>query len=342
MKMKYIKILKAIARVTLDYESKKTIINFTTSKIDNYIFNKLLQHKLHYLYYKHLEELNILKEIDKYNQRSLNSQFVFWQLMYAEYLDIIKKLTNKFIEYNIDYSLIKGISLVNTLYTNKSLVYRKFNDIDILIDKKNVNIVNKIICGFDFIQGCLDDNNNIIKAPRKEIIYWSLNSHQEHEYIKKSVYSFYIPGIINCIDINTTFFEGGKFEIPISTRKILENKRDQELPNGINLHCLNYTYELLQLCYHFYKDTVYDIKKAEKEDYCLIRFCDIREYILKFQKKINWDEFITIINENMLGDKIYHTLSLVSSFYGDLALDNIMTKIETNSKILVPNWDEII
>lgn len=70
MKMKYIKILKAIARVTLDYESKKTIINFTTSKIDNYIFNKLLQHKLHYLYYKHLEELNIVDRQHFFKQLS--------------------------------------------------------------------------------------------------------------------------------------------------------------------------------------------------------------------------------------------------------------------------------
>jgi len=341
--MDYIKILKAIARMNLNDENKIIIDHFVNNNgMDSYVMNKITIHKLQYLFYRHLNELHLLEQINKYDSKSLISQFIFWQLRYVEYLNIIKLLINNFDENKINYSLIKGVTLVDSLYNDDPVVYRDFGDIDILIEKGNVGIVNKVLCEQGFNQGFFDEKNNLIKAPRNKIIYWSLNSHQEHEYIKKSVYSLYSSKILNCIDINTTIFEGGKIEIPISTSKILENKFDKKLSSGINIKCLNHTYAFLQLCYHFYKDTVYEVKRTEREDYCLIKFCDIREYILKFRKEIDWDEFIFIINHYDLGKQIYYTLFLVSSFYDDLEIDNVMVKIAANQTISFPNWGEIL
>lgn len=334
--------LKSIARMKLNSEDKIIITNFISkNKIDGYLLDKIINHRLQFLLYKHLNELNILDTISIYVKSSLISQFIYWQLRYEEYLNEIGNIINIFKENGVNYVLIKGVSLANSLYTENSMVYRKFNDIDILINKIDVSTVNNILCKQSFTQGYLDKNYNIMKASRDKIIYWSLNSHQEHEYIKKSFYAQYRPKATINIDINTTIFEGGKIEPQISTSILLNNKRYERISSEILGECLIYTYELLQLCYHFYKDTVYDIKKVEKQDYCLIKFCDLREYILKYHNLINWKEFITIINKYNLGDQVYYVLLLVSSFYCDLKINNILSEIEIHKQIYLPNWTDI-
>ena len=91
--------------------------------------------------------------------------------------------------------------------------------------------------------------------------------------------------------MNTTIFEGGKISPKIDTKTLLSNTVSKKI-NDFSYRKLSLEYNLIQLCYHFYKDTVYEIKKKRKESYCLMKFCDIREYILKYQHQLNWDNFI--------------------------------------------------
>ena len=69
------------------------------------------------------------------------------------------------------------------------------------------------------------------------------------------------------------------------------------------------------------------IKKKRKESYCLMKFCDIREYILKYQHQLNWDNFINILNENNLSEEINYVLKLISSFYKDVDIERVIKKL---------------
>lgn len=86
---------------------------------------------------------------------------------------------------------------------------------------------------------------------------------------------------------------------------------------------MNYTWGVIQLCYRFYKDTKYKIKIDKGENYTLIKFCDIYEYILKYYDLIQWQDFIEIINNAVIGNQIFYSLWLVDSFYGEYILKNV-------------------
>ena len=193
---------------------------------------------------------------------------------------------------------------------------------------------------YDFVQGSVNSMGQIEKASRREIIYWGLNSHQEQLYVKFSKYAV-TPYMAIDIDINTSIFEGGKTKDPIPTEELLKHRQVKINGHGKKFYALEKEYELIQLIYHFYKDTVYEIKKAMKQDYSLNKFCDVREYILKYRDEIDWDLFIDIVNSNNIGNGIYYVLLIVSDFYKDMDIDDILERIEADKNVEIPCWENV-
>ena len=339
----YLEFLKSVSKVDLSEKDIELISLWSQNDyIDSHTIELLSIHKVHHIFLNHLLTTTDVSRLKNHFGLALSAQLAFLQEKYNENLCVLKKIVPELEKENIHYCVIKGFSIIDSLYSKNSVVSRDFGDIDFLIEKENVSKVNSIMERFGFIQGYITDKYTIEKASRKDILYWRLNSHQEHKYIGKSEHSNISPWLYNYIDVNVTIFEGGKIPIPISTEEIMLHTRQKKLSNNISIICLDYTYEFFQLCYSFYKDTVYLSKKESHDNYCLIKFCDLREYVLKYRKEIDWNEFIAIVNRHKLGNQIYYTLFLVSSFYGDLDIDNIISKIEVDKQIFLPHWDEIL
>ena len=62
-------------------------------------------------------------------------------------------------------------------------------------------------------------------------------------------------------------------------------------------------------------------------------------YVIKFYNHINWNEFIVTVNGAKIGNQIYHTLLLVSTFYGDLNIDEILQQINVTERLCTENID---
>ena len=337
-----IKFLKSISKMNITENDAIFLKDAIKNKlIDEEVLSLVCSHKLHNLLYKHINSLKMLFNIKKSIALLLSERFIFTQNRAEEYFKLLSDIVLMLSKYNINYAFLKGISIVKSLYADKEFIYRSFNDIDILVEKENVSVINDILLSMGFVQGYTDENYKLKEADRKAKLYWSLNSHQEHIYLKESSFTRFSPWLCNCIDVNTTIFQGGKSNNPISTSEILKHNRCNQIIN--NFFSLDYSYELLQLCYHFHKDTfIYEIKKNNHEDYSLIQFCDLREYILKYRNLINWNEFITIINNNCLGDIVYNVLFLIDSFYGDINIKDIIDRIQTTKKSDVPDWEKVL
>ena len=334
--------LSAVSKFTLDNQDQEVIISTLYKRDYEKIISYIYRHKIHHLFFKHILDLELSFDMPYLIVNAISMQHSYLQLKHNEYMNEIAAISKRMEECQIPHVLLKGVGLANTLYYRGQEIFRDYNDIDFLVEKSNVKKVDEILQNANYIQGEVNKKQQIVKADRKTTIYYSLNSHQEQGYVKFSKYAIYSPYNRIYFDVNTTIFEGGKMAIPISTAELLQHTKKRADIIGNTYNALEHTYEFLQLCYHFYKDTVYYIKKAEKEDYCLIKFCDLREYILKYRKEIDWNEFISIVNQYKMGDKIYYTLFLISSFYGDLEIDEIMDKIESSQKMSSPNWDEIL
>lgn len=341
MKNNEINILQIIAKPELSKFEQKYFKNNIQNFFDYKFFSLLEKHKIQFLLYKHLLDNNLLALQDLHPYIiSLGERFVFLQSKYNEYIDILKKITEQLNNECINYTVLKGFSLIHDFYTFNNSVFRNFNDIDFLIDKSNISVFNDILVKSEFIQGILSSDYTIIPADKKEILYWRLNSHQEHDYIKPSIYSNLAPQSYLSIDLNFSIFKGGKYDDPIPTEKLLESRRLHKIDN-FQFYSLGYTEELLQLCYHFYKDLNYDNKIDLSEDINLIKFSDIRLYIINNKDKIDWEKFMYMICSNNIYDEIEQVMCYIMEFYNDNNINEVVKKYFTNDNYKL-NWDKIL
>lgn len=331
--------LRSVAKMQTDVIDERCIKQFVQENKMKSYDHLLKQHKIKYLFLKKIIDFGLTEYVDFGLCYHHSCELVFLQQKYKEYLSTIKKLTEELDRNQISYSILKGFSFIHDLYTESNTIYRNFADVDILISDENTGTVSKILNNLGFVQGYLD--GSLLKpASRQELIYWRLNSHQLHEFVKFSSYAHISPFLLTHIDINFTIFEGGKYSIPISTSEILKHCDRRRIADELYPCCLDYTYGLIQLCYHFYKDTVYDIKKETASDYVLIKFCDIREYILNYRDLICWEEFIDVVTQANIFKEIGFVLNMVSSFYGDLRIDNVLEMLHIDEVNF--NWERLI
>lgn len=122
-------------------------------------------------------EQNLIELLDNKLGMDYSAQLYLNNLMYNEYLDIIKEIVEEFNKNGICYCILKGFSIIDSLYKVKDSIYRKFSDVDILVEKKDVSIINIILNSIGFIQGKITSSGGIAKASRRDILYLSLNSH---------------------------------------------------------------------------------------------------------------------------------------------------------------------
>lgn len=323
--------LRSVSRFTeTECDDRQLFKSYLMDRSNNY--ETLLQiHKLQYIFIKKLFDYDCSQYTRRITRESFSSQLLSLQFLYQEYLGILSQLCKDFERENITYCVLKGFSITDALYNVKDVIYRPFSDIDILISSNHLSRAQLLLEKYNFIQGKIK-GRHIIRAERSELIYWKLNSHQLHEFIKYSQYSNVSPLFSITIDINTSIFEGGMCTDPIPMDVLFQNTITKDISN-IPIKCLDPTFELLQLCYHFYKDTKYEIKKKTHENYCLLKFCDIREYIKRYYNDINWSTFLNMINDCKIGDQIYYALSMVSAFYKDMNISDILSDIKTNFSI---------
>lgn len=272
------------------------------------LFPYLLHHKLLGLFNSLLLKYNMIYRVSKEMWKAINKVLVYENLKSREYYMEAKLLCDSLERENISYAIIKGLHLNSFLYGESSehIFQRSFNDIDILVNRKDTNALDKILKGMNYFNGDYEPKSNSLRCySRREVIYYFMTTHQTPQYIKTSKFSDINAGDIMIIDVNYSIFEGGKKLDPISTDELLKKRIKREGPSGLFYYSLDLEYEIIQLIYHFYKDNiVYEIKKENNEELILCNLVDIYR-LLKYRKKqINSDKINYIIKQANLDREI--------------------------------------
>lgn len=339
-----IDLLRIIAKSKLNYEEKEFLKSyFENITADNFDILTVYRNRVEYLlafhYFDICKDYECSNKILKTYIRAIDSQLGYLQYKYHEYIDEIKNLTYYLERKKVCYALLKGFSLIDKLYKFDGIIYRNFTDCDILIDKRDSNIVHEIITKLNFFQGTINSRNEIKFASRNDIIYWSMASHQEYPYIKKMKIQTNSPYKAINLDINTTILEGGRTKETLNTSFVLEHR--ERLHCG-NVDCwgLNSEFQLIQLCYHFYKDTIYETKIETHANLNLIKFCDIMGVLNTNINVINWEMFLQIINKYNIADKVLFVLNMVVQFYNENKLIKLVYRLANDSEIELRKYDK--
>lgn len=163
---------------------------------------------------------------------------------YLNYRIILNDLIRIFNQNNIQFILIKGLSL-NSIYPFP--VTRKFKDIDLIIDFSQISLAEKILKKEGYIQGYFFKNSNKIEAAKKsEIIFSKMYKHETVNMVKLS------NGIPINIDLNFLFQWKGFENNQIPFDELIKNSH---IDKKLNCRILNKIYMCLHLCCHYYNET---------------------------------------------------------------------------------------
>ncbi len=214
----------------------------------------------------------------------------------------IKKIDKIFEEENIKFAFLKG-AVLNTVFYNVG--ERMSNDTDILIDVKDINKCTKILEGLGYIQGEIE-NNEIIPATKKEIIFARLNTYETVPFVKK-MNNVNFP--IHEIDIN---FRLGNDDYGEYAAVMLEQSIRVE-HNNVSIRTLNPENFFIFLCIHHYREATMIHKIVQGDDLTLYKYMDIHTYVRKTD--IDWAK-VALLSKHMGKQKdVYHTLYYTEVLY---------------------------
>lgn len=229
---------------------------------------------------------------------------------------------------NIQYVTIKGIHLSLTLYDFFRMNPRDFSDLDIVVRKEELEQVGKILMKMGYQHARINFyTNELEKIERSEILNGKMFYHQIPPYEKK--FDQYFVGRNSYkIDTNYTIFEGGQHKDPIPVSELL-NSRMKQLIDGLCYYSLTPEYDLIQNCFHFYKDIMFPPKNEAKDVYKLINFYDIYLFINKYRNDLNYSVLLKLAKSNKkLEQSLYIVLDLTERIFGSLKIDEFLGQLD--------------
>lgn len=250
------------------------------------------------------EVIKVLKIVKKNNER-ITDDFICNVCYLA---DVLKNVPFK-------YALLKGSYLTPMLYKRGQ---RTSNDIDILIEGKDVSLLEKILVQNGFVQGHVNENNEIVPASRREIIHSKLNNGETIPFVK------FNNGIKLEIDINFSV------DFKPDNSKIVPRLLSETIPVNLNGHIfytLNMVDFLIHLCCHLYKEaTTYDWLNYRR-DLMLYKFSDINVMLHEYGDKEFYRGLDQRIREFDVKKECYYTLYNSTEIYPFLKEDILLTEM---------------
>ena len=283
-----------------------------------YILGQVLFNRMGAAAYFTLESCGLLGKVNREFRTTLKSIYDVGIDKKSSFATAIEMLEDILKNFNFPYALLKGAYL----YQSYPKGLRTSNDIDILIEQKNITPLSNILLENDFLQGHIR-NGKFTQSSRKEILSSRMNRGETVPFIKKVD----LPKMEYLeVDIN--------FSLDYKARQENENVANMLAQTkqlfGKNLYVLSEYDFLIHLCVHLYKEAVVKAIVDMGRDMSLYKFCDL--YLLLSEQK-NTDFYqglITRIGELDLNKECYYALFYTKMLFdikNDM-LNTMLTSIE--------------
>ena len=219
------------------------------------------------------------------------------------YKQYVKEVANMLNKADFEYALLKGAYLSTVLYEEGM---RTSNDVDVLINEKNIEKCKCLLEAHGFIQGHAE-GNTIRPASRREIVMSRMNYGETVPFVKK------VEDKILEIDIN--FSLNYKPENSDSrVEKFLERREYVKLDNSAYFTLNQYDF-FIHLCCHLYKEAT-TISWVEKgRDLQLYKFSDINLFMRNVLSTLDMNILIDRINEYQVQEECYYTITNAVKIY---------------------------
>lgn len=310
-----------VIKIFASYMSDNTN-NHSYNYPNNIDIEFLSYHKIDMIYYDCLERnhLTFPSELTSKKEKIIAKN--------EEYLAIAKQLSQLLSRYNITHVFLKGISCILNIYNENW--HRYFGDIDLLIDKKELHLVESILFKLGYIYG-KRKKDTIVSASRNQILFQRAFTHELYNMCRLEK-----DGWVSNIDVNFLFSWKGINE------KENENISISELCDHIisvqGLYVFDKIINMMHLCCHLYSEAVYflldkDFRGGDPKEIQLNRLLDIALLSKEFTEN-EFNELFSISQKYNLFHKVIYSILLVNHLL-DLRIANGMIK-----EVEHPNFNE--
>lgn len=305
------RLILLLCRLTFSEQEKNEIKELVSQKINwMKVFEYSISNKITTLVWNNLKNLDVQYNIPKYLKNILKFTEVGIQKQNELYLQQVEEITIEFKNNNCACIPVKGSFFVPNMYKDYRIRY--MGDLDFLIRKKDIQTAYKVMEEKGYVQGqYIASQNMIIPMSRKDDITWKLKMSHLYPFVKK-VESEYL-GAVKC-----------------DFRFALDDRLDPEPINEMIQSCAgNFlpAYRFIHLCTHLYEEAKKEIYIALGKDINLIKFCDIREYVLNFMNDSDFETVIDFAERHGLNKAIYYTLWYLNQIYHDGYEQKVLDRI---------------
>lgn len=295
------KIVLLLSSLDISKEQINLLSDLVEQNIDWFkVVRYAINNKVLMIVWHNLTNLKLSLYLPPYLRRMLNQIYLSTKKDNDLFFNEIEKIKMEFSNYGVSISLLKGAYLIPYIYKDYGI--RSMNDIDCLVDYEHSEMISEIMTKLGYMNGIIDiDNLKIKPLTRKEEILWKtsmsnlppfykLNNEHSLKYIK--------------VDFSTKLDLNTSYDL---TKDFLQHNKNSYL---------DAPFFFLHLCSHLYKEAVNDTYIKLHKDLNLVKFCDIRQFIISMNKN---DLLFAIkyAKKNKLYKSVYYTLYYLNELYDD-------------------------
>ncbi len=294
------------SRLTWDESVKEEVEKLIHENLEwNKIIDYSSKNKVLYLLFDNLMKSGYGEFIPKYFSSLIDDSCSCNYLRNEEKISELQNVQIEMYKNNISIAPVKGGYLIDNVYKNRKI--RTTNDIDILIRRNDIRIIDEIMKSFGYKQGDYKRATNSILLPntKKKMLY------------KTKMYNLLPYNKINYDIPNKTVI----FDFSFALDFTLDTKPVEEMlnmaiqtENGLELLPEHF---LVHMCCHHYREASNVAWILIGKDLNLIKFCDVREFILQKMDADSIAKSIRFCKKHSLEKAMYFTIYFTREIYND-------------------------
>lgn len=298
------KLLLLSGKLTICEEEQIAIRKILESQTVNWFefIKYALYHKIVQICWNNIKKIYPSCNMPKYLYESITYLYKCTEMRNKCYQEELHRLQEKFSENGILCIPVKGIYLIDNIYTDYGIRY--LGDMDFLVRYEDIKILKKILGEMGYICGKYSyDLNQIFPISREEEIKWKLYMSNLAPFDKLS---------------NNELFPFYKLDFRYALDDSLNKEPVREIINATYRNGkTSYAHYFVHLCTHFFDEAQHVATIASAKDINMIKLCDIREYALKFMSTSEFKSVLEFAEKYNLEKAIYYSLYYLKEVYAD-------------------------
>jgi len=269
------------------------------------VFQYAAKNKVLFLLYHNIMKCGMNESIPFYYKQILDDALYCNNIRNQERLLELDKMRIQMKKHNIAFAPVKGGYLIDNVYKNRSI--RTTNDIDALIKRKDISLIDEIMNENGYTIREYDNENGRVLIPdgKKKMLY------------KTSMYNLLPYMKISNVLPRTLVIFDLSFALDFSLNTTPVDEMLDATIQSDNDNNLMPEHFLVHMCCHHYREASNVAWMLTGKDLNIIKFCDVREFVLQKMDSNSIARSVEFAKKHGLEKALYFTIYFTKKIYND-------------------------